>query len=75
MKGAESSDLAQSAPSGTGLDQCVYVKEGEKGGGGRQRGTDLVVEYDGQSDMKERNRDNKGNLERESEVYSVNNER
>ena len=53
--GAESSDLAQSAPSGTGLDHCVYVKEGEKQVVAAAEGNRiLVVEYDGQSDMKEK---------------------
>ena len=53
--GAESSDLAQSASSGTGLDHCVYVKEGEKQVVAAAEGNRiLVVEYDGQSDMKEK---------------------
>ena len=53
--GAESSDLAQSAPSGTCLDRCVDVKEGEKQVVVAAEGNRiLVVEYDGQSDMKEK---------------------
>ena len=47
--------MAQSASSGTGLDHCVYVKEGEKQVVAAAEGNRiLVVEYDGQSDMKEK---------------------